>query len=60
MPDLSVPVSRPLDADSLRVVVLKETDQKLLFDSATVLPVPHDPKDRPSRGRLSPCGRFQV
>ncbi|VDK79177.1 unnamed protein product [Litomosoides sigmodontis] len=48
---------KKLDKESLRLVILAESERRLLFDSETVLPVntPHIPTKTP----LSNCGRFR-
>uniref|UniRef100_A0A8L7TAE1 UDENN FNIP1/2-type domain-containing protein n=1 Tax=Brugia malayi TaxID=6279 RepID=A0A8L7TAE1_BRUMA len=49
---------KKLSKESLRLVILAESERRLLFDSETVLPV--NTPDIPAKTPLSNCGRFRV
>ncbi|VIO86558.1 Uncharacterized protein BM_BM5538 [Brugia malayi] len=48
---------KKLSKESLRLVILAESERRLLFDSETVLPV--NTPDIPAKTPLSNCGRFR-
>uniref|UniRef100_A0A915PVT7 Ubiquitin-like domain-containing protein n=1 Tax=Setaria digitata TaxID=48799 RepID=A0A915PVT7_9BILA len=48
---------KKLGKESLRLVILAESERRLLFDSETVLPV--NTPDIPTKAPLSNCGRFR-
>ncbi|CAG9532523.1 unnamed protein product [Cercopithifilaria johnstoni] len=48
---------KKLGKESLRLVILAESERRLLFDSETVLPV--NTPDIPAKTPLSNCGRFR-
>ncbi|VDN29455.1 unnamed protein product [Gongylonema pulchrum] len=49
---------KKLDKESLRLVILAESEKRILFDSETVLPV--NTPGVPAKAPLSNCGRFQM
>ncbi|EJW73531.1 hypothetical protein WUBG_15562 [Wuchereria bancrofti] len=49
---------KKLGKESLRLVILAESERRLLFDSETVLPV--NTPDISAKTPLSNCGRFRV
>uniref|UniRef100_A0A0R3RMS2 Uncharacterized protein n=1 Tax=Elaeophora elaphi TaxID=1147741 RepID=A0A0R3RMS2_9BILA len=49
---------KKLGKESLRLVILAESERRLLFDSETVLPV--NTPDIPAKTPFSNCGRFRV
>ncbi|KAM3726436.1 Folliculin-interacting protein [Dirofilaria immitis] len=48
---------KKLDKESLRLIILAESERRLLFDSETVLPV--NTPDIPAKTPFSNCGRFR-
>lgn len=56
--DYSFCHDKKLGKESLRLVILAESERRLLFDSETVLPV--NTPDIPAKTPLSNCGRFRV